>query len=680
MSGLPSSVLPCQLPHCVSGLLLLAAVLPLPAEETGLVGVLFHEPTLRRPARVEFAAQLNDDTGTSHAGYSRIWLGRIRMPAAGSVRFETEADDGMVLRLNGQQVIGGWASGRRAGDFTAPAGNQPVPLEVLHHQRGGTAHLRLFWSWHGHPRELVPAAAFFHEEADRTRAEAMAAGRELPAEPVDNPEAVRRPVAAPTAWSAGDWLFLDERNILSVDHLRRVQGRPRSHSEPVVDGAVDGNFQPYVSVVRDGVTGRWRMWYNVPREPGNSAESSLALIESADGVHWDRPHRILDTPPIQFGASVIDEGPDFADPSQRYKAGWHHDNGLQVATSPDGVKWSLRAPGPVLRHSHDIDAIDWDPLRQRYMAFVSSAEKLEPWWREARRIPCMSTSSDLVHWQQPWPVVRPEPNSAREQGETQFYCMAGTIARGGLLISLVKVLRDDLNAEPGMTAQQLGDSRSHAGIGYTVLAWSQDGEHWQRETEPFLDRNPVPGTWDRAHAWGDEQVLHGDLLHIYYGGYRLGHKSDRFTTRQIGLATMKRDRYAGYEADDTTTGTLRTAIRKWLGDSLTVNADARGELRVALCDSTGGFVEGFSFADCQPLKGDSAAHPVTWKGNVASLGGRDLQLVFSLRDSTVYSFTVNSLRQAAERAVGSPGDGGGNRPVCSGNEPSGGALLSPVSP
>lgn len=46
----------------------------------------------------------------------------------------------------------------------------------------------------------------------------------------------------------------------------------------------------------------------------------------------------------------------------------------------------------------------------------------------------------------------------------------------------------------------------------------------------------------------DGQVLHGEEVLLYYGGYKLGHKGERFTTRQIGLARMKRDRYAGYAA------------------------------------------------------------------------------------------------------------------------------------
>lgn len=447
--------------------------------------------------------------------------------------------------------------------------------------------------------------------------------------------------ASPADWSEGPWLLLDERNILSVDHLQRVIGQPVRHGPPIIDGEVDGNFQPYMSVTKDALSGRWRMWYNVPKTPGNSGESSLALIESDDGIHWLRPHRVLSTPPIQFGASVLDEGPAFADPAARFKAAWYKDDGLQVARSPDGLAWTALAPGPVLRHSHDINAIDWDPIRRRYMAFVSFAIKLDPAWPEPRRIPHMSTSDDLVHWRPPWAILAPDPTSPREQGQTQFYCMAGVMARGGLLIGLAKVLRDDLNAEIGVTAKEMGDTRSQAGLGYTVLAWSGDGERWRRDTEPFLDRNPQPGSWDRAHAWADEQVVHGDEIFLYYAGYALGHKAARFKTRQIGLARLKLDRYAGYAASGMHPGFLRTTVRTWMGGGLTVNADIRGGLRAAFCEPSGRFIPGFSFADCEPVRGDQVAHPITWRGKRAeALRHRQVQVVFELTNGTLFAFAV----------------------------------------
>ena len=624
--------------RCLGPAALLLCILPLSTVQAapGLTSVRFHEADFTRPDRVEPAEQVYLDTGTAHGSYSQVWLGSLRMQVTGDVKLTAEADDGLVVTLAGKQVLNGWRGPEREARILAREG-EVVPLEVRFFQNGGTAHCRLFWSWTGHGREIIPAAAFNHTDADRQRAEALVSGREKlepPAAHAEPPAVARAPV---TAWQPGDWLLLDERNILSVENLQRVTGQPVRHGAPLVDGETDGNFQPYVTVVRGTGGDRWRMWYNVPKTKGNWGESSLALLESANGIQWERPHRILETPPIQFGASVVDEGPSCMNPAQRYKAAWHRDNGLQVAVSADGLKWSLIAPGPVLRHNHDIDAIDWDPLRRHYMAFVSVAAKLDPSWSGARRIPHMSVSEDLVHWREPWPVVMPDAGSPREQGDTQFYCMAGVIERGGLLIGLVKILRDDLNAEPGMTAADLGDSRPHAGIGYTVLAWSADGARWRRDTEPFLDRNPAPGSWDRAHAWADEQVLNGDELFLYYAGYRLGHKAERFTTRQIGLARMKRDRYAGFAAAPASPGMLRLPARRWDARSFTLNASAAGEVRVALCEPSGRFLPGFSFADCRPVQGDCVALPVAWTGEPGSLIGKDVQPVIQVTGGTVYA-------------------------------------------
>jgi hypothetical protein len=134
---------------------------------------------------------------------------------------------------------------------------------------------------------------------------------------------------------------------------------------------------------------------------------------------------------------------------------------------------------------------------------------------------------------------------------------------------MVKVLRDDLRAD------NPPDPPDAYGIGYTALAWSQDGEHWTREREPFFDRDPRPGAWDHAHAWIDEQVAVGDDVCLYYGGYARGHKVNRFEERQIGLVKMRRDRYVAREAG-ADGGTIETPVVVIDGDTLTINADAGG--------------------------------------------------------------------------------------------------------
>jgi hypothetical protein len=449
-------------------------------------------------------------------------------------------------------------------------------------------------------------------------------------------------VAAESSWSPGPYLLLDDALIAGQSGVQRRVHQPSRLPDPIVTGYEDGCFQPYVTVIRDPLSRRFRMWYGEPATPQNTSETRLAYLASGDGIHWERPHRILATPPIQFGASVLDEGPGFADASRRFKFAWWKNGGLQIATSPDGFTWTALSTEPVVRANHDITGIDWDPIRKRYLGLLSAVPSDGPY--KGLRIPHQSVSDDLLHWKEPWPIVTPDANAAIEKGETQFYGMSAVLARGDLLVSMVKVLRDDLNCEPDKTAAELHDpSRPFAGIGYTVIAWSRDGEHWKRETQPFLDRNPTSGTWDRAMAWADDQMVVNDYTYIYYGGYRWGHKAERFTERQIGFAHMLRDRYVGYTAGKNL-GVLRTKAALLAATStLTVNAHVeptQGELRVRLLDESGKPYPGFDWDDTQPIKGDRVNHSAAWKADLSTLAGKPVAFEFRLTQASLYSFEL----------------------------------------
>jgi hypothetical protein len=242
-----------------------------------------------------------------------------------------------------------------------------------------------------------------------------------------------------------------------------------------------------------------------------------------------------------------------------------------------------------------------------------------------------SVSNDLVHWEKPWVVIQPDD---KDEGDTQFYCVGGLIARGDLLIGMLRVLRDDLPAESGGPVQ---------GLGYTVLAWSRDGRTWQRDRVPFLPRNPLPGTWDRAMTWADCQLVVGDETYIYYGGYARGHKPGRFTDRQIGLATMPVDRYVGRVAGPSG-GRLKTPLLRLKGTQLTINAKIEGALRVRLLDAQGQVVPGHDYDDSTVVKGDSVRHELLWKGSAAGAFGQPVQLDFSVQCGEIFGFDVQGPR------------------------------------
>ncbi|MBI4265889.1 MAG: hypothetical protein HY657_16055 [Acidobacteria bacterium] len=424
--------------------------------------------------------------------------------------------------------------------------------------------------------------------------------------------------APPIRLGAGTQLFVDDYLVAQQHGIRRVVNAPARLPYPIATAREDRVAQPYLTVLRDPETGVFRMWYNTI---GSETHTHIGYMESADGVRWLRPHLELPDPaPISFGASVIDEGPAFADWRHRYKMAWDR-RGMMMATSPDGLTWRAVRSKPLIGKTGDAVSISRDPYRNRY---VVVARVQHP---EGLRILGQNVSEDPFEWSHTTEII--VPGTDDEDG-TEFYSMSELIPRGGLLIGLLKVLRDNLPAEP---------EGSVDGIGYTVLAWTRDGEHWHRDKEPFMDRNPLPNTWDRAMTWGDHLLPVGDHVYVYYGGYPRGHKIGRFAERALGVAFLPRDRYVARAAGPDG-GLLRTAPVRLEGSSMAVNAAVAGELRVRLLDLEGRPLHGFDFGDCVPLEGDSLAHHVRWRQPLAAAAGWPLQIEFLLRDASLYAFEI----------------------------------------
>ena len=448
---------------------------------------------------------------------------------------------------------------------------------------------------------------------------------------------------------SGPQLFIDDYLIAEQTMLNRSVNNPDKLPDPIAWGGWDKDqvWQPYFSVVQDEETGRFRLWYNTPVDTINHSRCRIAYMESEDGINWNRPHQVLEDPHyIQFGVSVVDHGKDWPDQEARFVLGSYtsYENpGLRISTSANGTDWSVISEKASFAHNHDINSLHWDPLRERYIAFASHRkvgyeDKDHPFQNDdRRRIPHQSVGSDLETWEEIKVIFEPKLGVPIEKGETQFYSMGGMIVRGDLLIGLVKVLRDDLNATQGKSAKELGDmKRKAAGIGYTVLAWSRDGETWHRDHEPFLDRNPVPGTFDHAMAWGDEQLIVGDKTYIYYGGYERGHKVRRFDERHLGFASIGKDRYVSRDAD-LIEGRLLTKALNISAESLTVNARIYGTCKVRLVSVNSNPIPGFDWVE---ISGDSVAHEIKWAKSISSLNGKAVRLEFKLTKAQLFGFDV----------------------------------------
>ena len=623
----------------------------------GLIQVHFNGGGFSRPKDASIIPQIYFDTGTEHGMYCRFLLGSMRIPTSKEITFSAEADDGLMLSIGDRKIIddgGSWGAGEREGTLTAREGDR-LPLDVEFYQHSGAAHLRLFWAWEGRPRELVPADALFHSAADLERAGEMVNGDLVPRMPdlkpgvrvgpiyePDGPHSGRLPAdAGPIALDPGPQLFLDEYLIESATNVARkpiLLQRDPEIPNPMITGAKDNgdrNFQPLLSCLRDPQTGRFRFWYNIGIDSGTSG---LGYLESADGIHWERPHRQLPKPNnINFGVGVIDEGLDSKPAGERYKMAFFGKAGIaEIWASPDGLDWTYYSHGPV--PTNDIINLARDTARNRYIiTHVAPTVPMDGYKGGTqnapegyRRIVGQSVSPDLKQWTTPRRIIMP---GEKDEGITEYYGVGGLRNRGELIVGMLKVLRDDLPADPGGEVH---------GIAYTVVAWTRDGENWLREREPLIDRDHTPGSWDHAHAWADVQLPVDDEVYIYYGGYKGGHKVNRFEERQVGLIKMLRDRYIAREAG-AKPGLLRTPPVIIKGTQMTVNVEptaADGEVRVQAVDETGKPLSGFAFADCAPVTADQVAALVKWSGKLADLNGKPVRLEFSLKNARLYAFDV----------------------------------------
>jgi hypothetical protein len=433
----------------------------------------------------------------------------------------------------------------------------------------------------------------------------------------------------------GIYLFLDDALIeRSSDVVRRINRPVRNLPGPVVTGKEDKCVQPYLTVLRDSKTSKFRMWYNVSESRGR--KSNIGYLESNDGVRWIRPHFVFDNlAQMDICASVIDEGEKFSDLARRFKY-YGHRKGMWLAHSADGLDWKAGPNHAVLTNINDILHVAPDPARHRYIALAGFPSSKKDGYvgrtqnsdEGYRRCVGESFSADGIHWEPAHRIFAPDK---QDEGITEFYSIGGVVSRGEMLIGLLKVLRDDLPCDKGGKVD---------GIGYTVLAWSNDGDHWQRDREPFFDRNDAPGSWDHAMAWMDCQLAVGDETYIYYGGYARGHKVERNSERQIGLVRLKRDRYVAREAG-AAPGFLQTRVVKMEGNTLALNMDAgKGSVRAQVEDEGGKPIRGFTFADCQPITGDSLNAAAHWKKPLSLLRGKKVRLEFSLVEARLFALEV----------------------------------------
>ena len=501
------------------------------------------------------------------------------------------------------------------------------------------------------------------------------------------------------------YLLVDDCYVETMDRVRRVPGSPEKLPGPILgpDRPWEGQYVwCHSGMLYDRDDQLFKLWYHgndphfAPRHPELRWHDRPAYAVSKDGRHWEKPelgvvswegskrNNLVKFPPYGGDGPLggVFRNPDPADPNRYLAMGmarfrtpkgqrpqyWYDGKGYQlkrkhrgdvpitcgfyVYGSPDGFTWKRRSrhgmsnticTDNMMAHGYDPDLRQWIIWNQART------------WDKFRTIG-VSFTDNLDRIPYPLEVLTPD---SEDPPECQFNHMVALKVPGGYAGLVVDFRpREGNKKEP-------------------QLAFSRDFRSWTRPAgrAPFIPAGE-PGAWDEMNVFVHNPFQVGDRIYIPYHGSITGngsffpeHKNGatryiktqggwgaplpdgRINLPGIGMATLKRDRWAGIEPVHRT-GTLRAKSMYWAGRELRVNADARrGALRAELRDHHGKPVPGFTLADSDPCTGDALDHRVSWNGKrllpKSMIGtaytqpsvGRLLSIHFQLDRARLYSFS-----------------------------------------
>ncbi len=281
-------------------------------------------------------------------------------------------------------------------------------------------------------------------------------------------------------------------------------GWVKSPANPVLGGKLGTCFD--VCVLHEGST--FRMWFSW------RPKKSVALVESADGIHWDEPRIVLGPNTTTDWEADINR-PVVARSSDGFHM-WYTGQArghswIGHAVSPDGIAWTRTNAKPVLAPEQPWEKVAvmcpdvmWDADTKSFRMWYSGGEQYEP---DAIGY---ATSRDGNTWSRHSanPIFKADPRNAWEQAKVT----ACQVVRHRDWHYMFYIGFRDVD---------------HAQIG---IARSRDGiTGWARHPANPVIR-PTPNGWDHDACYKPFALWDGRRWMLWYNG-RHGN------LEQIGLAT-----------------------------------------------------------------------------------------------------------------------------------------------
>ena len=454
----------------------------------------------------------------------------------------------------------------------------------------------------------------------------------------------------------------------------------------------EGSCCGYISVVQDA--GVLRMYYkslNLRLRADAEGKDILeyphpeyvAMVESADGLHWSRPDLGL----IDFDGSrrnnLVLEADDsigfrahgfsaFLDTNpacpakERYKAiaakcyvEDRSEGRLFALTSPDGIHWTVNAEPILSGYPFDSQNLAlWDAAAGCYRAYLRNDhvychEGREDWARYVMT----SSSPDFRTWTTPEYIETP--------GSIPHHIYTSQVSaypRAPHLLVGFPTRYVERKWCPGMELlPEPGHRRRRANVNLRVgtavtegtLMFSRDGTRFHLWDEAFLRPGPQES---RSWTYGDNYMGVGMAvtpsaredappeLSFYSTESYMKHEETvfrRFSLRMDGFVSVNAPLKGG---------TVVTPPVTFEGGRLLLNIEtsAAGSARVQLETPEGDAIAGYALADCHEIFGDRIEYPVAWNGHddCSGLAGRPVRLRIALHDADLYAFRFASRGKA----------------------------------
>ena len=449
------------------------------------------------------------------------------------------------------------------------------------------------------------------------------------------------------------YLVLDSRIIESTKNAELTLGEVRKEkSNPLF--VEDRPWEPrydnmYPNVIYDEEENLYKCWY-CPfivdqrttethldrRKPSLTPymnarpagrEEALLYATSKDGINWTKPNLGI----VNFngnsnnnivsrglsGAGVIKDELEQL-PGRRYKAFYCSNSGYKMRYSSDGLNWCDEVALPGVGESDCHANMIWSPELKKYVGILRHYDPIPV---TGNRKIARTESIDSVTWTKSETIIEGTP-------QDQLHDMV-IFRDGGVYLGLLGCMNYP-------SKETRNGVRQHI-----ELAWSPDSYKWHRINPgtPFISNSKSNNNeyGKMPYDWGcvfpSAPVFVDDEIRIYYGA------SDWyfFDWRKGGLAlaTLGKDRWAGYEAiDDDDTAIVTTTPLK-LDNHIHITADVGkgGLILVNVLDQKGEIL-----VSSEGIKNSCTEFKLNFGRQYNNINGSKCRIQFIINRAKIYSF------------------------------------------